>query len=87
MKLQTRAADAEHWWVGTAATYDRMPLLVIGDELGPRREEILGRIREAAQRADTLVFIEHDPVSDRYLSMMPRFLYRQLPSILRPFSK
>lgn len=87
MGLQARVADEKHWWVGTAATYDRMPLLVIGDELGPQREEILARIREAAARADTLIFIEHDPVSDRYISMMPRFLYRQLPTILRPFSR
>ncbi len=87
MGLQARVADAKHWWVGTAATYDRMPLLVIGDELGPRREEILTRIREAAEHADTAIFIAHDPVSDRYLSMMPRFLYRQLPAILRPFSE
>lgn len=87
MGLQARVADEKHWWVGTAATYDRMPLLVIGDELGPQREEILARIREAAARADTLIFIEHDPISDRYLSMMPRFLYRQIPAILSPFSQ
>lgn len=87
MGLQARVADDKHWWVGTAATYDRMPLLVIGDEIGPQREEILARIRDAAARADTLIFIEHDPVSDRYLSMMPRFLYRQLPAILSPFSQ
>ncbi len=87
MGLQVRTADAKHWWVGTAATYDRMPLLVIGDEMGPRRDEILQRIRDAAARTDMLIFIEHDPVSDRYLAMMPRFLYRQLPTILRPFSQ
>ncbi|TWT73130.1 hypothetical protein CA85_15970 [Allorhodopirellula solitaria] len=85
--LQTRMADPSHWWVGTAATYDRMPLLVIGDELGPQRDQILQRIRDAAEHADTLIFIEHDPVSDRYLAMLPRFLYRQLPAILHPFSQ
>lgn len=87
MGLQARSADANHWWVGTAATYDRMPLLVIGEELGPRREGILSRIREAAAHADTLIVIEHDPVSDRYLGMMPRFLSRQLPAILTPFTE
>lgn len=87
MGLQVRVADQSHWWVGTAATYDRMPLLVIGDELGPRREEILQRIEDAAARTGTLLLLEHDPVSDRYLSLMPRFLYRQLPTILKPFYK
>ncbi|MFG0290983.1 MAG: hypothetical protein ACF8CQ_22625, partial [Rhodopirellula sp. JB044] len=86
MGLQTRVADKSHWWVGTEATYDRMPLLVIGDELGPRREEVIARIHEAATRADTLILIKHDPVSDRYLGLVPRFLYRQLPGILKPFT-
>ncbi|MCM2374785.1 hypothetical protein [Aporhodopirellula aestuarii] len=85
MGLQTRVADDSHWWVGTQATYDRMPLLVIGDELGPQRDQIMQRINEAAARTDTLILIKHDPVSDRYLSLMPRFLYRQLPAILKPF--
>ncbi|MBB3207681.1 hypothetical protein FHS27_003506 [Rhodopirellula rubra] len=86
MGLQTRVADEKHWWVGTEATYDRMPLLIIGDELGPRRDEIIARINEAAVRADTLILVKHDPVSDRYLGLVPRFLYRQLPAILKPFA-
>jgi len=85
MGLEIRRASSSHWWVGTAATYDRMPLLVVGDELGPRRDEILARIRDAGERAGTLVLLQHDVVSDRYLSLMPRFLYRQLPTILKQF--
>ena len=83
--LNARQASAGVWWVGTDATYDRMPLLVIGDALGPKREDILRRLSEAAKKADTVVLLQHDPVSDRYLSLMPRFLYRQLPTILKPF--
>lgn len=83
--LNARQASTGLWWVGTDATYDRMPLLVIGDTLGPKREDILNRLREAAMKADTVALLQHDPVSDRYLSLMPRFLYRQLPTVLRPF--
>ncbi len=85
MSLQTRVADDGHWWVGTAATYDRMPVFVVGDECGPCRDEILARIGSVAQAADVMLLIEHDPVSDRYLSLMPRFIYRQLPSVLQEF--
>lgn len=83
--LNARQASAGVWWIGTDATYDRMPLLVIGDALGPKRDDILKRLLEAAMKADTVVLLQHDPVSDRYLSLMPRFLYRQLPNILKPF--
>jgi hypothetical protein len=85
MALQTRVADDGHWWVGTAATYDRMPVFVVGDECGPRRDEILARIGSVAAAADVPLLIEHDPVSDRYLSLMPRFIYRQLPTVLQEF--
>lgn len=86
MGLNTRQASQGIWWVGTDATYDRMPLLVIGDPLGPQRDAILQRIGEAAGQAATELLMQHDPVSDRYLALMPRFLYRQLPSILKPFA-
>ncbi|WP_404311227.1 hypothetical protein [Neorhodopirellula lusitana] len=83
--LSARIASEGIWWVGTDATYDRMPVLVIGDELGPQREAIIQRIETAAKQAGADLLIHHDPVSDRYLSLMPRFLYRQLPTILKPF--
>ncbi|TWT92576.1 hypothetical protein Pla100_45940 [Neorhodopirellula pilleata] len=83
--LSCRDAGQSVWWVGTDATYDRMPLLVVGDSLGPQRQAVLDRIRLAAVQGGTEILLQHDPVSDRYLSLMPRFLYRQLPKILQPF--
>lgn len=82
MGLQVRKVDSTHWWVGTSATYDRLPVVVRSEPLGPRRDEVLLRIRESARLVGASLAIEHDPVSDGFLAVMPRFLYRQLPKIM-----
>nr|WP_233214698.1 hypothetical protein [Rhodopirellula bahusiensis] len=82
--LQIREVDSSHWWVGTSATYDRLPVVVRSEPLGPRRDDVLNRIRESARLVGGGLAIEHDPVSDGFLAVMPRFLYRQLPKIIGP---
>lgn len=82
--LQVRVVDPGHWWVGTPATYDRLPILVSSWPLGPAREAIMQKIRSAAAAAAVPVMIQHDPESDRFLALMPRFFHRQLPVILSP---
>ncbi|MFG0268249.1 MAG: hypothetical protein ACF8AM_24295, partial [Rhodopirellula sp. JB055] len=84
MGLQIREVDSSHWWVGTSATYDRLPVVVRSEPLGPRRDDVLHRIRESARLVGVGLAIEHDPVSDGFLAVMPRFLYRQLPKIVGP---
>ncbi|WDQ15797.1 hypothetical protein [Rhodopirellula sp. P2] len=84
MGLQIREVDSSHWWVGTSATYDRLPVVVRSAPLGPRRDDVLHRIRESARLVGVGLAIEHDPVSDGFLAVMPRFLYRQLPKIVGP---
>ncbi|WP_230270412.1 hypothetical protein [Rhodopirellula halodulae] len=84
MGMHVRMVDAEHWWVGTPATYDRLPIVVHSEPLGPRRDDVLNRIRESARLLGAGLAIEHDPVSDCFLAVMPRFLYRQLPKIIGP---
>ncbi|EKK01207.1 hypothetical protein RBSH_03446 [Rhodopirellula baltica SH28] len=84
MGLQVREVDSSHWWVGTSATYDRLPVVVRSEPLGPRRDDVLHRIRESARLVGASLAIEHDPVSDGFLAVMPRFLYRQLPKIIGP---
>ncbi|KLU04801.1 putative transmembrane protein [Rhodopirellula islandica] len=84
MGLQIREVDSSHWWVGTSATYDRLPVVVRSEPLGPRRDDVLHRIHESARLVGVGLAIEHDPVSDGFLAVMPRFLYRQLPKIIGP---
>jgi hypothetical protein len=84
MGLQVREVDSSHWWVGTSATYDRLPVVVRSEPLGPRRDDVLHRIRESARLVGASLAIEHDPVSDGFLAVIPRFLYRQLPKIIGP---
>ena len=38
LSLQVRSVDDKHWWVGSVATYDRLPVLVRSEPLGDRRE-------------------------------------------------
>ncbi|MEM6776743.1 MAG: hypothetical protein AAF670_03735 [Planctomycetota bacterium] len=85
--LQIRRVDDRHWWVGTEATYDQLPIIVLGDALGPDRDLVTEALFQAAASAGTQIVIEHDPVSGGYLAVMPRFFYRQTPLVLRRFMR
>tara|TARA_R110002049_G_scaffold4601_5_gene32792 strand:- start:1097080 stop:1098972 length:1893 start_codon:yes stop_codon:yes gene_type:complete len=80
--MQIRKVDKNHWWVGTAATYDRLPLVIWTQPLGETREAFTRQIRNIMAGADEDSFrMAIDPVSDRAMLLLPRFIVRQLPSI------
>ncbi|QDT07626.1 hypothetical protein K227x_60540 [Rubripirellula lacrimiformis] len=82
MGLYVRQVDANHWWVGSDVTYDRLPLVVASPPLGKHREvfvDQISRIMSDAGGEDFRLVI--DPISDRALMMLPRFVARQLPKV------
>jgi hypothetical protein len=81
--LQVRVAGPSRWWVGSEATYDRLPALVWTQPLSAaQRERLEGRLAAIMQEASRDVFrITPDPQSDRVLMLLPRYIVRQLPKI------
>ena len=78
--MQVRKVDESHWWVGTAATYDRLPLVVWTQPLGERRDSFMNQIKTIMAGADEDSFrMAIDPQSDRAILLLPRFVVRQLP--------
>lgn len=82
-KIQIRSVDATTWWVGSEATYDRLPLVLWTSTLADRREIITERIQDfkAANMNDDVRFA-YDPISDRALIRIPRYIARQMPKIM-----
>jgi len=84
-RLQVRDAGGGYWWVGSEATYDRLPMYVWTEPLGDQRTIVEQRI-ESVRTTNTgnQVQAAYDPVSDRVLLRAPRYLARQLAQILVP---
>ena len=79
LAMEVRRVDPKHWWVGSKATYDRLPILVYSDRLGQRREEYTRQIdRIMSADPDAVYRSAYDPVSDRMLMLLPRYVARQL---------
>ncbi len=81
--LQVREVSEDAWWLGTEATYDRLPVVVWTEPLGERRERVEQRLATlmGAPGSDTYRYA-HDPATDRALLLLPRFIVRQFPTIL-----
>ena len=82
MGLQVRQPDPNHWWVGTEATYDRLPIVVWTPPLGDSRDNFVRRIQGIMASSPNDVFrLTVDEESDRALLLLPRYIVRQLPTI------
>lgn len=80
--LQVRQVDPKHWWVGTEATYDRLPILVWTPPLGDSRDAFVERINKVMAGASPQNYrLAIDDTSGRALMLLPRFIVRQLPTI------
>ena len=81
--LQVREVSQDAWWLGTEATYDRLPVVVWTQPLGDRRERVEQRLVTlmGAPGSDTYRYA-HDPATDRAILLLPRFIVRQFPTIL-----
>ncbi len=81
-EMQVRQVDAMHWWVGTAATYDRLPMLVWSPPLGEGRQDFIHRLNTVMAGAPRETYrLAIDAQSDRGLLLLPRFIVRQLEKI------
>ncbi len=81
--IQIRKVDAKHWWVGSQATYDNLPVVAWTSELADQRDTTSDRIQVIiAANPDDDLRAAYDPVSDRALLKVPRYIARQLPKIL-----
>ncbi len=77
-----RQVDASHWWVGSDATYDRLPIVLCSKPLGPTRDDFFDQLQRIMIGGDHQEFrLTYDAVSDRALMLLPRFVVRQLPSV------
>ncbi len=80
--LQVRQVDANHWWVGTEATYDRFPVIVWTQPLGADQAVLTQRLANAVASTEGSQFsMAVDPQTGRALLLLPRYLVRQLPTI------
>lgn len=81
--IQVRSAGERHWWIGSQSTYDRLPVLVWTAKLGDQRTSVSERIQivQAAHPGEDIRIII-DPISDRALLKMPRYVAHQLSKIL-----
>ena len=80
--LQVRAVDDHHWWMGTGATYDRLPVLVQTAPLGDQKQRFQTQMNRIMQNGNNRVYRWiYDPVSDGFLMKVPRFIAGQLPVI------
>jgi hypothetical protein len=81
--LQVRQVDPGHWWVGTEATYDRLPIFVWTPPLGQARAGFVERMNKVMAGASPVQYrLTIDETSDRALMLLPRFIVRQLPTII-----
>ena len=81
--LQVRQVDSKHWWVGTEATYDRLPIFVWTPPLGQRRADFLQQMNKVMAGLPPLQYrLAIDDTSGRALMLLPRFIVRQLPTII-----
>jgi hypothetical protein len=82
LSLEVRSVDAQHWWVGSGATYDRLPVLVQSKPLGDRRQVFENQLNTIMAADGSDVFRSaYDPVSDRMILLLPRYVARQLSKV------
>ncbi len=81
-KLQVRQVDTDFWWVSTAATYDRFPVVVWTEPLGANPEQKLKEIVSLVLKSEKAISnVAIDPSSNRALLLLPRYIVRQLPKL------
>ena len=83
--LDVRIVDANHWWIGSAARFDRFPVVVWFDDTGKAarlQPDILAVLQGADAGDQTVGSVAIDPVSGKCIAVLPRFLLRQLPRLL-----
>jgi hypothetical protein len=79
-----RRIDDQFLWVGNEATYDRLPILSWSEPLGEYRAEFENRLQAITSRLPVSESrYTYDPVSDRALIMVPRFIHRQIIDLLK----
>lgn len=80
--ISIRRVDAGHWWVGSDATYDRLPVVLCSPPLGPARDAFFDQLDRIMAGGDHQEYrLTYDPASDRALMLLPRFVVRQLPKV------
>lgn len=81
-QLQVREVAPGYWWMGTEATYDRLPVVVWTEALGDQRDGFLRRLGTVMGDAGSNVYrVSYDADSDRVLLLIPRYILRQLDEI------
>jgi hypothetical protein len=81
-RLQARQVDANHWWIGSEATYDRFPVVVWTEPLGADQDILTKRLANAIASTEGELFrMTVDPQTGRALILLPRYLVRQLPAL------
>ncbi len=78
--LQVRQVDSKRWWIGAPSTYDRAPIVVWTKPLGVGADSFKKRVASVMTERDAFR-ITIDPVSDRALMLLPRYVAEQLPKI------
>ncbi|MFG0261064.1 MAG: hypothetical protein ACF788_01550, partial [Novipirellula sp. JB048] len=67
---------------GTEATYDRLQVVVWSAPLGDQRGPFIEQMNHLMAGQSKEVFrIAYDPISDRTMMLLPRYIVRQLPKI------
>jgi hypothetical protein len=80
-----RRMDDQFLWVGNEATYDRLPILVWSEPLGEHRLDFENRLQViTAKLPINESRYTYDPISDRALIMVPRFIRSQITELLSP---
>ncbi|MEM9365888.1 MAG: hypothetical protein AAGD07_07810 [Planctomycetota bacterium] len=82
LALQTRLITPQLWWVGTEATYDRTPTLVFGSAGANVTRQGLNALTEQGLGPETGVSWWLDDQERFFVIVLPRYLYRQLPTLL-----
>lgn len=81
--IEVRRVDQHHWWIGSEATYDRIPILLWTDPMGDRLDMSRQRIASIIDsNPHDQIRMVYDESSDRMLVRMPRYLALQLPKLL-----
>ena len=88
IELQTRIVDGKHWWIGSQATFDRLPVIFWIKSDDP--QAVAGRIQQviigARLQEAVIAGVAVDPSTGHCLAVLPRYLLRQLPRLLDDMS-
>ena len=82
-KLQGRKVDEQHWWIGSPATYDHLPVITWTEPL-TNPDDFRAKIALILAANDGVnANLVIDPETDRAMLLVPRYLLRQLPKMLK----